>query len=364
MGSVVRSVRWSVFAIAMLGASAARGGDGVKQATFDARHELEVAIPEGAQSVRIWFTEPQADAQSDVRRMKIECAAGNPKAARDDEGSTYLYWELVKPAAGTFRAVTTFEITRKEVRMSVDPLATRPYTEADLKGMEKYLGPTQYVIIDDRIRDLAAKIVGDEKNPTLAARLIYDWVLGNIEYWVKDPAKLKASPTGSTEHCLATKTGNCTDFHSLYMSISRAAGIPTRITYGSFFKGPLDGQDADQSYHCWLEYLAPGVGWVPLDVAIADIFVDGVTLTDENKPKITLTTADGYGGPDPNMVDYYFGNIDERRVVWSHGRDLSLDPKQAGGPVNAMAKAYVEIDGKPFDGYKRKLTFKEIRKAP
>ncbi len=359
------TVRWLcvlVF-VALVGTSAS-GGDAPKQATFDGRHELEVAIPEGAQVVRIWFTQPQADAASEIRRMKVESTAGDPKTAKDDEGNTYLYWEIKKPAAGTFKATTTFEVVRKEVCANVDPAATRPYTAADLKGMDKYLRPTQYVIIDDKIKLLASEIVGDEKNPSAASRLIYDWVLENIEYWVKEPSKLKASTTGSTEHCLATKTGNCTDFHSLYMSLSRAAGIPTRITYGSFFKGPLDGQDADQSYHCWLEYFAPNVGWIPLDVAVADIFVDGVTLTEENKPKINLTVANGYGGPDPRMVDYYFGNIDERRVVWSHGRDLTLDPKQSTGPINAMAKAYVEIDGKPFDGYKRKLTFKEIKKAP
>ncbi len=361
----MRTVRWWLVACSVIVAGVvARAGDTPKEATFDARHELEVAIPEGAQVVRIWFTQPQSDVASEVRRMKVESTAGAPKSAKDDQGNAYLYWEITKPAAGTFKATTTFEIARKEVCGNVDPAATRAYTPADLKGMEKYLGPTQYVVIDDKIKALAMEVVGDEKNPTAASRLIYDWILGDIEYWVKDPSKLKASTTGSTEHCLTTKTGNCTDFHSLYMSLSRAAGIPTRITYGSFFKGPLDGQDADQSYHCWLEYFAPNVGWIPLDVAVADIFVDGVTLTEENKPKINLTVANGYAGPDPKMVDYYFGNIDERRVVWSHGRDLTLDPKQSGGPINAMAKAYVEIDGKPFDGYKRKLTFKEIKKAP
>ncbi len=362
MGSSVRW--WCAVSCAVLFGATARGGDAPRQATFDAKHELEVAIPEGAQVVRIWFTQPQADAATEVRRMKVESTAGDAKSAKDNEGNTYLYWEISKPAAGTFKATTTFEVARKEVCGNVDPAATRPYKDADKKGMEKYLCPTQYVIIDDKIEALAKEIVGDEANPTAASRLIYDWILENIEYWVKEPAKLKASPTGSTEYCLTTKTGNCTDFHSLYMSLSRAAGIPTRIIYGSFFKGPLDGQDADQSYHCWLEYFAPNVGWIPLDVAVADIFVEGVTLTEENKPKINLTVADDYAGPDPKMVDYYFGNIDARRVVWSHGRDLTLDPKQAGGPVNAMAKAYVEIDGRPFDGYKRKLTFKEIKKAP
>jgi hypothetical protein len=48
----------------------------------------------------------------------------------------------------------------------------------------------------------------------------------------------------------------------------------------------------------------------------------------------------GKTGLDPTKVDYYFGSIDERRVVWSMGRDLMMDPPQQDGPVHAMVKAY------------------------
>ena len=73
-----------------------------------------------------------------------------------------------------------------------------------------------------------------------------------------------------------------------------------------------------------------------------------------------LTTGEGYHGADKAKVDYYFGNIDERRVTWSRGRDLALSPKQDGGPVNAIPKAYVEVDGASVadgKGWTRKLTF-------
>jgi transglutaminase-like putative cysteine protease len=179
---------------------------------------------------------------------------------------------------------------------------------------------------------------------------------------VKDPANKKASPVGSTEYCLTTKTGNCTDFHSLWTSLARASGIPTRMVYGSFFKAELDGQDADQSYHCWPEFYAPNIGWVPHDVAVADIFAGDFQTTPENEKLVRLTTGDGYHGPDKTKVDYYFGNIDERRVTWSRGRDLVLKPKPDAGLVNALAKGYVEVDGKVHPektGWIRKLTFRE-----
>ena len=88
---------------------------------------------------------------------------------------------------------------------------------------------------------------------------------------MKDPKNKKASPVGSTTYCLTSRTGNCTDFESLWTSFARSIGIPTQIVYGSFLKPDLMGQDQDQSYHCWAEFYAPGLGWIPHDVAVADL---------------------------------------------------------------------------------------------
>ena len=174
---------------------------------------------------------------------------------------------------------------------------------------------------------------------------------------------MKASPVGSSEYCLSNKTGNCTDFHSLYAALARAASLPTRMIYGSFLKGPLAGQDKDQSYHCWIEFWAPELGWIPLDVAVADVFVDDFQVTEANAELVKLTTADGFEGPDEELVDYYFGNLDARRVTWNVGRDLALEPAPAAGPVNALPKALIEVDGVVLAekaGWTRKLTFTEV----
>jgi hypothetical protein len=95
------------------------------------------------------------------------------------------------------------------------------------------------------------------------------------------------------------------------------------------------------------------------------MYVENVPVTADNEVLMRRTTADGLFGADRQKVEYYFGNLDERRMVWSVGRDIVLSPKQDGEPVNALAKAYVEIDGKVHPestGWVRKLTFRE-RKA-
>ena len=348
------------------GPTAAREG---KSATFSAKNEFKITVPEGAKSVRAWFAMPQDLPEQKVADLEIECSVPH-KVVKDDHGNSYVYVEAAAPAAREIALGESFKITRQEIVGAVDAAKAKPLGAEEKAKFAADLAPNANVQITPEIVALAKKIVGDEQNPVKAARKIYDWVLDNVDYWVKDPAHKKASPVGSAEYCLSSKTGNCTDFHSLWIALARASGIPCRLVYGSIFKPELAGQDKDQSYHCWPMFYASGIGWISHDVAVADIFRGTFPLDDKNTPLVKLTTASGYAGPDEKMVEYYFGNIDERRVVWSIGRDLKLDPPQAGGPVNALPKAYIEVDGKPYpeksaDGktvqWSRKLTYTEVK---
>ena len=156
---------------------------------------------------------------------------------------------------------------------------------------------------------------------------------------------------------MTRQCGSSTDFHSLFAAVARSVGLPTRMVYGSLFKGPLNGKSQDQGFHSWIEFWAPDIGWISLDVAIADIFVNDFQLTEANKKGVTMAVADGYEGPDRSKVDYYFGNLDARRITWHRGRDLLLEPAAAGEPINALPTAHVEVDGATVTTWTRKLTF-------
>lgn len=343
-------------------AGAARAGGPAVSRTFAVRNQVTINVPDDARQVRVWLALPQEERAQEVRDLRIE-APYPYRVERDSEGSRVLYLEVDQPRERSFTVREAFVVTRSEVRSGVDAVRARPLTAEDRALYAKDLEANEHVVIDDAIRKLSAQIVGGETNPVRAARRIYDWVLNNVEYWVKDPAHKKASPVGSTTYCLTFRTGNCSDFESLYASLARAAGIPTRITYGSFLKPDLDGRDVDASYHCWAEFYAPGVGWAPEDVAVADLYAGDFAITDANRLLVARTTADGTYGADPAKVDYYFGNLDARRVVLSHGRDLILAPRQAAPHVNALPKAYVEVDGAPLaegKGWTRTLTYREL----
>src|SRR3984957_8590462 len=332
-----------------------------KRASFEIKNEFKVQPTKGATTVRMCFAVPQEDAVSVVREFRV--AADFPvQYFRDDWGNRVGYAEVNSPAEGRITIREEFGLTRTEIRNAIDPAKTRALTTQERAALFLYLQPSTHVIVSDQIRALSASIVGGETNPILAARKIYNWTLENVDYWVKDPDHLKASPIGSTEYCLRTKTGNCTDFHSLFASLAMAAGIPTRMVYGSLLKPTLNGVQIDGSYHCWIYFFAPNYGWLPLDVSLANIYGKVFPVTDKNKKLVELTTATGYRGLDPSKVDYYFGNLDERRGAWSMGRDLIMQPPQQDGPVNALAKMYVEIDGKQFTDWTRELTYAEATK--
>lgn len=330
-----------------------------KQASFHIRNVFAVKVPKGAHRVRVWFAMPQEDSHSVISNLSV--TSDYPVRYEHDSWDNRVgYAEIQNPDRDQVTLTEEFDLTRTEVRNSFSASDTRPLTDQERAALAPYLQPTTYVLVNDQMKKLAASITGGETNPVAAARKLYDWTYKNVNYWVKDPDHLKASPVGSAEYCLRTKTGNCTDFHSLFASLAISSGIPTRMVYGSLLKPTLNGMEVDASYHCWIQFFAPRLGWIPLDASLANIYAGDIPLTEKNKKLVELTTSTGYHGPDQDKVEYYFGNLDERRVVWSVGRDLMMQPPQDDGPVNSLPKMYVEVDGKQSTDWTRQFTYKEV----
>ena len=164
-----------------------------KQASFHITNVLTVKVPKGARTVRIWFAVPQEDAYSVVRNFNV--AGDYPvRYDRDSWGNKVGYVEIHNPTQEQVALKEEFDLTRTEVRNAVNPADTRPLTDQERAALAAYLQPTTNVVINDEIRRLAASITGGESNPVAAARKLYDWTYKNVNYWVKDPDHLKASP--------------------------------------------------------------------------------------------------------------------------------------------------------------------------
>ena len=141
---------------------------------------------------------------------------------------------------------------------------------------------------------------------------------------------------GDTNWVCDSGYGNCTDFHSLFMSLARSQGLPSRFEIG--FSIPTDKLEGPiAGYHCWAWFYLDQRGWLPVDISEAD--------------------------KHPEMKDYYFGNLTADRVQFSVGRDLELVPKAAQKPLNFLIYPHIEVGGKvlPTANVEYQFAFKDNR---
>ena len=126
-----------------------------------------------------------------------------------------------------------------------------------------------------------------------------------------------------------SRSGNCTDFHSLFIALARSEGLPAKFEIG-FGLPPERGKGELAGYHCWAKVKAGGE-WLPLDVS---------------EPKKLGLGRDGY-----------FGRLPPNRVTFSVGRDITLEPRQDGDPLNFFVSPYAEVGGRPHPADRVKGTY-------
>lgn len=282
-------------------------------------------IPAG-QHIRVWFPAAHSDPYQEVKVMSATGDLPLKKTHESRFGNDIFYAEASHAKGGALHFAVDYDVVRHE-RLSFG--VSRPrLEEATLSKKEnaQYLAADHLVPISGLPADLAAKTTSGVTSVKDKARAIYDYVFANMSYdktgtgWGR----------GDTLYACSAKKGNCTDFHSLFISMARSQHIPARFEIG--FQLPPGKQAADLAgYHCWAEFFDPQHGWVPVDISEA--------------------------WKNPAKKDYFFGAHDPDRVQFSMGRDLELSPKQQGEPLNYFIYPYAEVDGKAYPNVSNEFSF-------
>ncbi|MDE2069229.1 MAG: transglutaminase family protein [Bradyrhizobium sp.] len=295
---------------------------------YEIRDRVRVEAPtSGAEILDIWA--PVIPDTPYQRVLDLEATAPAPwQIHREAEfGNLVFHSRLRVPACKPLEVEFRCLVERFPVPHRLDPALVRPVSTPQL--FSRVLGLEQFVDVNDKTRSLAREIVGSETNIVLQARLLYDYVTGTMSY---DAAQ--QSWKGSTEHALVCSVGNCNDIHALFISLARSLNIPARLVLGQAFEPPPAGQEACElcGYHCWAEFFAPGLGWIPVDASCAC----------------------KYG------KHALFGAIETNHVAWSVGRDILLAPAQRGARILFFAGPYTEADGRPHSAVERHVTFVDL----
>lgn len=158
-------------------------------------------------------------------------------------------------------------VAENRVRVSVPPEATWPVLPVTGDGDTEATVTLQATHAE--IVQRAREVVADAPDRATAARRLHDFV---HEYVAKVPTMGVPNGLG----VLRSAQGDCNEHTALYVSLARAAGIPSRIAAGLVYSQRLDHAFY---YHAWPEVrLGPGESWVPIDPTFDQFPADATHL--------------------------------------------------------------------------------------
>ena len=275
----------------------------------------QATLPRLAGAARMWIPLPSTDAFQTVV-VKYIRAPGQQRILTDRRyGNKVLFLTLSPEHSGQPIAI----------RFDVQRLEKAVYPE-QVSDPEAHLRPERLVPANEEFANISQQVVDGKKGDLVRARALYDHTIDRMRY-MKFGQKYGQ---GDAVYACDSRTGNCTDFHSYFIALSRAAGIPARFAIGAAIPSARD-EGGISGYHCWAEFYAEGKWW-PVDISEADKY--------------------------SSLATYYFGHHPANRIELSRGRDLVVEPGPVSGPINFLAYPVLEVAGqsiqvKPQFSFKR-----------
>jgi len=300
---------------------------GVRHFTFHYGFSVK-NVPTG-EKLHIWIPAAHSDAFQEVKVISATGDLSLKKTRESRYGNETYYAETSKAKQPELHFELVYDVVRHE-HLTLGTYSPH-LTAVTLSDKERklYLAPDALVPVTGLPAELAAKVTDGQTTPLGKARAIYDYVFANMRYdktgtgWGR----------GDVLYACDAKKGNCTDFHSLFIAMARSQGIPARFEIG--FPLPPDQRSGEiAGYHCWAEFFEPVHGWIPVDISEA--------------------------WKHQEKRDYFFGAHDDNRIQFTLGRDLELNPKQDGKPLNYFVYPYVEVAGKEYSNVSTSFSFADV----
>ena len=229
------------------------------------------------------------------RDITIEDISPLPtKQSMDNFGNGMYYWEIKNsPKIGeSISFATRFTITAYEIESTITPADVQPYNTENAE-YQFYTRSDRFIEADDpKIIQLANQVAGTETNPYQIAHSFYDYIIDTYHYELTGRGLLGA------KSFMETGKGECGDYTALFVALCRSKGIPSRPIVGYWATSGLN------QTHVWGEVYIEPFGWIPVDPTVGQ----------------SQTTS----------RDYYFGNIDNRRVILNKNYNIILEPASPG----------------------------------
>jgi hypothetical protein len=321
--------------LALLLALSALSAVAQKERHFNFHYTFTVKNVTLGERVRVWIPLAHSDAFQDVKVTSKDGDLPIEQVHQREYGNEVLYAETSKADKGEYKFSVDYDVVRKEhvVLANGKPLADARSAPAPRVELARFLEADRLVPVTGLPAQLAAEQTKGAATQLEKARDIYEYVFRTMKY----DKTGTGWGHGDTLWACDSKRGNCTDFHSVFISMARSEKIPARFQVG-FSVPPVKHSAEIAGYHCWAEFYLDSTGWVPVDIS--------ETWKHQEKH------------------DYFFGAHDVNRMQFTQGRDLKLAPAQAGAPLNYFVYPYVEIGGKEYPNVSIAFSFEDVDSAP
>jgi uncharacterized protein (TIGR03000 family) len=288
-------------------------------------------LPAGS-IARVWLPMASSNGQQTVEVASQNIPASVQVTKDREYGNSILFFEGKANDRGELPFEVRYKVSRREVHTGSPGNLVVPQSPGE--NVQRFLQADAKVPISGKPLELLSAARADRPLPSdrrEAARVLYDLVNKHLTY------KKTGTGWGQGDAVWAcdSRFGNCSDFHSLFIALARGNKIPAKFEMGFPIAAEPKGMVA--GYHCWAWFMSDGKGWVPVDISEANRH--------------------------PDRADYYFGNLTENRVSFSVGRDIELEPRQKGPPLNFFIDPYVEVDGKtyPAEMVQRTYSYMDVK---
>jgi transglutaminase-like putative cysteine protease len=230
---VLSSLLLLFFSVYQLAAQATSKAEKFSPPTRSFRFTYNVTvkdIPSGAKRVRIWIPVPQTDQHQTVRVLAVKAPVKTRMTQEPEYGNRMMYAEIPNSAPGKAEFTLQYKITRRECSRGDYAQLKRIDQKPSLvsASMNRLISPDSLIPTDGRIKELAVEVTGSQRGAVAKAKAAYDYLFTNMRY------DKTGSGWGRGDALWAcdAKRGNCTDFHSPFIGMLRADGIPARFDIG------------------------------------------------------------------------------------------------------------------------------------
>jgi len=281
--------------------------------SYTVSYSVDVKVLEATRPNTLYLWIPQPITSPSQRNVRLITRSAKPFVENYRGVSLYKLENIGAGSSHSINLSFNVEVYAQETGMRHLSVSSK---QEDTPLLALYTQSSKLIPSDNsKVKSTANSIIGREQNPYFKAKLLYDWIIANVQI-----TENFSSSANNMERVIDRKEADPYNAALLFTTMARAAKLPCMPV-----AGVIINRNGQTVRHYWAELWIDGFGWLPIDPvmgagAIPDSFV--------NKQ---------------DLANYYFGNMDSQRIAFSRGELILSQMESRGRPVSHQSYSLQNI---------------------